>query len=213
MSFCLVKLSAFLGNTVLRYSITIGLYMMAMGIGAWIAEGRYYKESEKSLIKVEILLTIVGAGAVPLLFLISWFDLDISLIYICAHSFIILIGILTGMEIPLLMYIKAEENQANQDTSVLGVDYLGAFIGTIVFAFYLYPKLGLFESTALTALLNAVVGTAFVIRGFRKKTLHDNSGKRLASIQLATFILVMILVIYSADVSTFLKSIYLHNFL
>ena len=34
------SLSAFLGNTVLRYSVTIGLYMLSMGIGSLLAEGK-----------------------------------------------------------------------------------------------------------------------------------------------------------------------------
>lgn len=33
------SLSAFMGNTVLRYSVTIGLYLFSMGMGALFAEG------------------------------------------------------------------------------------------------------------------------------------------------------------------------------
>ena len=46
-------LSAFLGNTVLRYSVTIGLYMMSLGIGSMIAEGRFVERPVTSLLRVE----------------------------------------------------------------------------------------------------------------------------------------------------------------
>ena len=55
-------LSAFLGNTVLRYSVTIGLYMMSLGIGSMIAEGRLVKRPVTGLLRIEILLTVVGGG-------------------------------------------------------------------------------------------------------------------------------------------------------
>jgi spermidine synthase len=45
-------LSAFLGNTVLRYSVTIGLYMMSLGIGSMIAEGRFVARPAVALLRV-----------------------------------------------------------------------------------------------------------------------------------------------------------------
>ncbi len=54
------SLSAFLGNTVLRYSVTIGLYMLSMGIGSLLAEGRFVKHPVITLLRVEIALTVTG---------------------------------------------------------------------------------------------------------------------------------------------------------
>ena len=48
------SLSAFMGNTVLRYSVTIGLYMLSMGIGSLMAEGRIVKHPVTSLLKLRV---------------------------------------------------------------------------------------------------------------------------------------------------------------
>ena len=58
------SLSAFLGNTVLRYSVTIGLYMLSMGIGSLMAEGRFVKSPVTALLKIELLLTVTGGFSV-----------------------------------------------------------------------------------------------------------------------------------------------------
>lgn len=65
------SLSAFLGNTVLRYSVTIGLYMLSMGIGALLAEGRFVKHAVTTLLKVEVLLTVCGGFSVIFLLLVD----------------------------------------------------------------------------------------------------------------------------------------------
>jgi spermidine synthase len=148
-------LSAFLGNTVLRYSITIGLYMLAMGIGAWIAEERFSKTPQKHLLRIEVALTIVGGGMLYVLTLLFG-HIPNGIFSAIAHSCIMLIGVLTGVEIPLLMYMGKKRNIP--ENTVLGVDYIGAFFGGVLFAVLLYPRFGLFVTAAVIAILNGVVG-------------------------------------------------------
>ena len=81
-------LSAFLGNTVLRYSVTIGLYMMSLGIGSMIAEGRFVRNPVTSLLLVEILLTLVGGSCVVLLFCVNAIGMPPLVLSIIAHSLI-----------------------------------------------------------------------------------------------------------------------------
>ena len=59
-------LAAFLGNTVLRYSVTIGLFLLAKGIGAWLAEGRVARHPITSLLTLrhdarEVYLSLLRA--------------------------------------------------------------------------------------------------------------------------------------------------------
>ena len=117
------SLSAFLGNTVLRYSVTIGLYMLSMGIGSLMAEGRMVKHVVTTLLKVEILLTITGGFSVILLLIVDSLGPPEIVFSLLAHLLIILIGILTGLEIPLLMELRNLEVDGSE-RSVLGVDYL-----------------------------------------------------------------------------------------
>jgi spermidine synthase len=150
-------LSAFFGNTVLRYSVTIGLYMASMGLGALYLQWRRARSSVLRLQVVEILLTVCGGGSVVGIFLLDGAGLPTLPLSIWAHFLIIVIGVLTGMEIPLLIEIRNRDRRSSE-TSVLGVDYIGAFAGTLVFAFYFYPTFGLVPSAFLVSLLNAVVG-------------------------------------------------------
>ena len=150
-------LSAFLGNTVLRYSVTIGLYMLSMGIGALSAEGRFVKHPVTTLLKVETLLTVVGGTSVLILYFLDAAPFPGVVFSALAHGVIVLIGILTGFEIPLLIELRNTETE-NADSAVIGVDYLGAFAGTVLFAFLFYPRVGLIPTAFIVASLNATVG-------------------------------------------------------
>lgn len=149
-------LSAFLGNTVLRYSVTIGLYMFSMGIGALLAGERILARPVLSLQFLEIALAVLGGVSVPLVFFIDLLDAPAWLLSIVAHLLIIVIGVLTGLEIPLLIEVRAEVK--NAASRILGVDYIGAFVGTVAFALWFYPKLGIFATAIFTASINALVG-------------------------------------------------------
>ena len=136
------SLSAFLGNTVLRYSVTIGLYMLSMGIGALLAEGRWTRHAAATLLKVEILLTVTGGFSVIFLLVLNSIGIPDLLFSALAHLLIVLIGVLTGFEIPLLIELRGPELEGSE-RGVLGIDYLGAFCGTVAFAFVFYPLFGL----------------------------------------------------------------------
>lgn len=152
-------LSAFLGNTVLRYSVTIGLYMMSMGLGALFARNRLTEAPLQSLQAVELGLSLIGGFSISVLFLIHSIGLDGIPFSAIAHGLIIVIGFLTGIELPLL-FLVGKLARGTDRNIILGIDYIGAFAGTLLFAFILYPVLGLFPASFLVASLNAVVGVA-----------------------------------------------------
>lgn len=156
------SLSAFLGNTVLRYSVTIGLYMLSMGIGALLAEGRLVKHPVVTLLKVEIALTITGGFSVIFLMLMNSAGVPDLIFFGAAHSLIILIGVLTGFEIPLMIELRNLEVEGKEQ-KVLGIDYLGAFVGTVVFALFFYPVLGLIPTSFVVAIMNAFVGVLLFV--------------------------------------------------
>ena len=136
------SLSAFLGNTVLRYSVTIGLYMLSMGLGSLLAEGRFVKHAVISLQRIEVALAVTGGFCVLFLHVLDLAGLPTIVFSAFAHLLIVVIGILTGFEIPILMELR-KLHSPGADNTVLGVDYLGAFFGTLVFAFVFFPIVGL----------------------------------------------------------------------
>jgi spermidine synthase len=156
-------LSAFLGNTVLRYSVTIGLYMMSLGIGSMIAEGRFVARPAVALLRVETLLTLFGGGSVVFLFFIDSTGATELTLSITAHLLIIIIGVLSGFEIPLLIALK-NRDAGYRDNAIIGINYLGAFLGTMTFAFVLYPYVGLIPTAFVIALLNAAVGISLLLQ-------------------------------------------------
>ena len=187
------SLSAFMGNTVLRFSVTIGLYMLSMGIGALLAEGRWVEHAAATLLKVEILLTVVGGFSVLFLLVLNSVGLPDVLFSVFAHLLIVLIGVLTGFEIPLLIELRGAEVEGAERT-VLGIDYLGAFCGTIAFAFVFYPRFGLIPSAFFVALLNAFVGVLLYTQRFKVEEAGRRNYSVLLGVQAVLFVVLAVLV-------------------
>ena len=154
-------LSAFLGNTVLRYSVTIGLYMLSMGIGAMLVQKRVLRRPLFVLQLVEVGLTVLGGASVVSLFVLDGWGLPHALLSAVGHTYIVAIGVLTGLELPLLIELGHRIDGTPRDR-ILGVDYIGAFAGTLAFAFYFYPRAGLIPTALALATLNAIVGLSLV---------------------------------------------------
>jgi len=150
-------LSAFLENTVLRYSVTIGLYMFSLGVGSLLAEGKVMRVPVLSLLRIEILLTLIGGSLIVALHTLDSLGVPRIVFSTIAHGLIILIGILSGFEIPLLIALFNKNNK-NDENTVLAINYIGAFLGTIIFAFVFYPKLGLMPTAFLVAVFNGISG-------------------------------------------------------
>jgi spermidine synthase len=113
---------------------------------------------------VELALTVIGGGSVALVFAIEALTGSHMAIAVLAHALVIVIGLLSGAEIPLLIAIRKGDRDRAEST-VLGVDYLGAFAGTIAFAFVLYPIAGIVMTAFSIAALNAAVGVWLSTRG------------------------------------------------
>ena len=70
----------------------------------------------------------------------------------------IAIGILVGLEIPLLMRILEGKFKFRDLIShVLTFDYLGALLASLAFPLWLVPKLGLVRAAILFGIINAAV--------------------------------------------------------
>ncbi len=164
------------GNMVVWYSLTVGTYLAAMGVGAIIYGTPDRSRDWGRLFRVEILLSLIGASAVLLLnFAHSTYLLfeavpateRIATLVFFSFSFtlIFLIGILTGMELPLLIYLgnhlAGERNVTNR---VLGWDYIGALAGGFLFPLYMVPFLELHTIGFLIAALNLTVAVYILWR-------------------------------------------------
>ncbi len=190
------------GNMVVWYSLTVGTYLAAMGVGAIL-----YGSSSRDwrhLYRVEIMLSLVGASSVILLnFAHSlYFFLEaepttevIGTFVFFGTSFLltILIGILTGMELPLLINLGNEIAAGRNVTNrVLGWDYIGSLAGGVLFPLYLVPFFELHTIGFMIAGLNLLVAI-FILRRF----LAPASGATLKTLGSAAFGAVLIFAYFS----------------
>jgi spermidine synthase len=215
LSFCSIvyelilaqALSAFLSNTVLRYSVTIGLYMCSLGFGSLLAEKRFTQKPIQSLLAIELLLTLVGGGALVWMYFLDAFGLSRFTFSLSAHLLIIVIGILSGFELPLLMEMIRQENTSVN--IVLAFNYLGAFVGTVLFAFLFYPVIGLVPSAFLVGSLNACSG--LTLYAFRK-TIPEKEKMAFFLILLCSALLLgtlLVCLFLSKPISEYLTNLYL----
>ena len=147
--------SYFLGNSIRQFSITIGIYMAAMGLGSWVSR---WCRSQLLLtfIAVEIALGVVGGLCVPILYLAFAYS---DLIQPVMIVLIVAVGTLTGLEVPLLTRALASEDVLARNLSnVLSLDYLGALLATLAFPFILLPWFGVFRSSLVFGLINLALG-------------------------------------------------------
>ncbi|MCX5787833.1 MAG: hypothetical protein NTX64_04890 [Elusimicrobia bacterium] len=183
-------LGALLGNTLLRYNVTIGLYLAALGAGALLAPRAEGGDPAGTLARIEWPLALLG-GAGPMLFFL-W-DAAVfraaramgiafrgflyqAAIYGFDHAVIIAVGILSGFELPLLMRLAEREGpDPGAGSAVLAVDYAGTLLGAVCFPLLLLPRLGLLGTAAAAGLVNALCGAYLIIRRAR-----GPSGGRLA---------------------------------
>lgn len=144
-----------LGDSITQFSIIIGIYLFAMGVGSWLSQFIEKQIAEK-FIDIELGVAVIGGFSAPLLFLTFAY---VSYFSIILYTTVFLIGVLVGLEIPLLMRILRDELDFKELISrVLALDYVGALVGSLLFPIFLVPKLGLNRTSLVFGMLNAGVG-------------------------------------------------------
>ena len=172
--------SYFLGNSVKQFSLIIGIYMAAMGLGAyfsrWIKGELLYK-----FILTELILGFIGAFSVPLCYLYFLYA-DFQGYNIFVLSLVGVIGVLTGLEVPLITRVLESDLNLKENISVvLSFDYLGALLATLLFPFLLLPFVGSFKTSLIFGQLNLIVG-ALTFICYRDELGVSKAKKRLGRI-------------------------------
>lgn len=144
-----------LGDSITQFSFIIGIYLFAMGVGSFLSKYIEKKIAEK-FIDIEYAVAILGGFSAPILYFsfayLSFFNL---VLYLLVFG----IGVLVGLEIPLLMRILKDELDFKDLVSrVLAFDYIGALAASLLFPLVLVPQLGLVRTSLVFGILNAGVG-------------------------------------------------------
>jgi spermidine synthase len=193
LSFCSIiyelifanTLSLLTGSYIWWHSWTIGFYIGGLGIGA-IKSGKLLN-SFRELYYVELLLSLIGCLSVIYIFCLhlifkssdymSYLGNDfysasyvqvsfyMNVFFFClVQSITLIIGILSGFEIPLLIKLMKEKTGKDKENLVLGVNYIGTLFGTLIFSFILLPKLDIIYTSVIVATLNLLVCLYLLIK-------------------------------------------------
>jgi len=147
--------SYLLGDSVLQFSTVIGVYLSALGIGSYLS--RYFeRQLSAHFLRIELMVALAG-GALPASLFVAHAVLPEAFRGVL-YGMVVLVGILVGLEIPLVMRIL-KRHVALKDlvSQVLTFDYLGALVVSVAFPLLLMPRLGLVRTGLLFGLLNAAV--------------------------------------------------------
>jgi len=165
----------FLGNSVFQWTMILSMMLFSMGLGSRLSKFMDDYLLEKFML-IEFALSILVSLSALLAYVISIytsfndklyiysFELDGTVIYMMS----ILIGLLIGMEIPLV----ARLNEAYEDlrvniSTVMEKDYYGSLLGGVFFAFIGLPLLGLTYTPFILGAVNFLVAIGLFLR-FRK---------------------------------------------
>ena len=143
-----------LGDSVTQFSLVIGLYLFAMGIGSYLSKFLDDKLLER-FVEIELCLALAGGLSAPLLFKVYTAS---AAFRFALYGIVTLIGTLVGLEIPLLIRLLQFSLDLKELVArVLTLDYIGALIASLLFPMLLLPRLGVHQTSLLFGILNAVV--------------------------------------------------------
>ncbi|MCX7141372.1 MAG: polyamine aminopropyltransferase [Proteobacteria bacterium] len=170
--------SYLLGDSVTQFSTVIGAYLFAMGVGSWLSK-YIRRDLVARFVQIEIAVGLLGGFAAAGLFLA--FAANAGPFRVLLYGAVFAVGVLVGLEIPLVMRILKHEVEFSELVSrVLAFDYLGALAVSILFPLVLAPHLGLVRTGLLFGLLNVLVALWAMVL-FRERLVRRR-GLRLAGI-------------------------------
>lgn len=175
------------GNYIWWQSLTIGIYIGGLGLGAYWSDK--LKDTYKSIINIEIALSCLGVFSVVYVYLMhgSYKYLDNLFFYtgdfhsaiylqnlfvikfiffVVVQTLTFFIGLLSGFEIPLMVRIAEDRLGESSDSEyqIFGINYIGTLVGTTFFAYLLLPKLDVIKTSVVVAMLNILVCLYFIVR-------------------------------------------------
>ena len=166
--------SYLIGDSITSFSLATGITLFGMGIGSLLVKYIHWRPSTSFAVN-EIALGFIGGNSVLILHLAFTFT---KLHWAAFSAMSLVIGILIGLEIPLLVKMFAafgRKSSVELLSKVLAIDYFGALVASLVFPLLLLPQLGLMRSAYLVATLNIAVAVAILFRLKSSKRLLASS--------------------------------------
>lgn len=149
-------LSSFWGTTSLQYPLTIGLYTFALGMGFCLIKPSTPPMTCQTLQIVEIFLCLTGGFSVIFLLILGQsFSTHGLIISALIAAIIVCFGLFSGMRLSFFMFL-GKSFLSNPQAKALSATAIGSALSAWIFAFLIYPTLGLLGSAIITAIINAL---------------------------------------------------------
>jgi len=181
-----------LGDSVTQFSTIIGVYLSALGLGAYLS--RFVdRRLASTFVDVEVATAVIGGLSAPGLFVAFAYT---SAFHLILYSIVVLTGVLVGLELPLLIRILRREYELKELIArTLTFDYAGALVGSLAFSLLLVPRLGLVQTSLACGMLNALVGLAstWVLTGSDERERRSLRRARWLALSVALLLLGVLL--------------------
>jgi len=195
--------SYLLGDSITQFSLVIGVFLTAMGIGSFLS--RFItRDLVAWFIFIEVAVGVTGGLAALIGFAaFSYTELYEPVLF----GLVLIIGTLVGLEIPLVVRILKEVTSLRVTlANVLSADYVGALVASIAFPFALLPHLGLVHAGVVAGLANVWVGGLLLL--VFKKSVGARQRLLMGGTLLATVLLVAAMIFSGRLVKHFESRLY-----
>jgi len=183
----------FLGDSIFQWIMIISLMLFSMGLGSRISKS-FEKDLLRRFLLVEFLLSFLISFSPLFVYTTSAWISDFGiLIYALAIS----IGLLIGMEVPLVIRMNEQYEKLRYNISgILENDYYGSLLGGVFFAFIGLPILGLMYTPFVLGFINLFVATILIIGLWR---IMSKSERKTISISGSSVALLIIVGIFISE--------------
>ncbi|CAL2105258.1 Polyamine aminopropyltransferase 2 [Tenacibaculum sp. 190524A02b] len=168
----------FIGNSVFQWTMIVSLMLFCMGLGSRLSQ-YFNKNLIRNFLLLELALSLIVAFSSVLVYTLA----AVSSYYEVVIYFLsMLVGLLIGLEIPLVVRINKEyEDLKTNISSILEKDYYGSLLGGVFFAFIGLPILGLTYTPFILGFINFLVACLVYYR-FKGKMLPAQTKAMLVMI-------------------------------
>jgi spermidine synthase len=185
----------FLGNSVLQWTMILSIMLFSMGLGSRIS--RYIEQYLlATFVVIEFVLSVLVSFSALITYTAAAYTEYLGLIIYLTS---ILIGLLIGMEIPLVTRLNESfETLRVNIATVMEKDYYGSLLGGVFFAFVGLPYLGLTYTPFILGFINFSV--AVVMYFMLREVLEPRQRKRIWAGGLATALIIALGLVFAEPI-------------
>jgi len=185
----------FIGNSIFQWTMIVSLMLFCMGLGSRLSK-RITQNLIQNFLILEVTLSLVVAFSSVIVYTIAAFSIYYEILI---YALSMLVGLLIGLEIPLVVRINKEyEDLKTNISSILEKDYYGSLLGGVFFAFIGLPILGLSYTPFVLGIINFLVAGIVLFR-FKKK-IKKSQLQKLNALLITVFGVLVIGISYTKPI-------------